>query len=69
MFSPGSIFVSILAGSVGTGYFVYGKKQGRALLMFDGAALCIYPWFVDRVWLLVVVGAVLAALPFVLDRA
>jgi hypothetical protein len=69
MFSPGSIFVSVLAGSVGMGYFLYGKRQGRAWPMISGAALCIYPWFVDRIWLLVVVGIGLAALPFLLDRA
>jgi len=54
----------ILYGSIGMGYFVYGKKQQRALALLSGVALMVFPYFVSNVWLSSVIGIALMALPF-----
>ncbi|MDO8385432.1 MAG: hypothetical protein Q7T13_03410 [Polaromonas sp.] len=63
--STSSILWGVLFGSLGAGYALYGKKQ-RALLPFlCGLALMLFPYFVHNTYLLVVVGAALAAAPFI----
>jgi hypothetical protein len=49
--SFGGLFLSLVIGAVGTGLFIYGKKQGRLPQMVGGLALCIYPYFVPNLWL------------------
>jgi hypothetical protein len=48
------------------GYFVYGKKQQAALPLLAGIVLCIFPYFVSNVYIMVLVGIVLTVLPWVL---
>jgi len=62
--SPSLIFWGILFGSVGLGYFVYGKKQRAPVPFFCGLALMVFPYFVSNALVLVCVGAVLSALPY-----
>ena len=63
--STSSILWSVLLGSLGAGYALYGKKQ-RALVPFlSGVALMLFPYFIHNTYLLVVVGAALAAAPFI----
>jgi len=54
----------VLFGSVGFGYFLYGKRQAAVVPMVCGIALMIFPYFVSNVLLLVVIGIALAALPY-----
>ena len=54
----------LLFGSVGFGYFLYGKKQSAVVPLLCGIALMIFPYFVSNVLILVVVGLALAALPY-----
>lgn len=56
----------MLFGSIGLGYFVYGKKRQRIIALLSGITLCIFPYFVSSTLLMVLTGAVLAALPFFL---
>lgn len=60
-----SLFISILAGAIGTGYFIYGKKQGLFVPLFAGIALCIYPCFIENIWLMLLIGIALCAAPFI----
>lgn len=59
-----SLLWGLLFGSVGLGYFIYGKNQKALVPALCGAALMIFPYFVSSIWLMVVVGAGLMALPF-----
>ncbi len=59
-----SIFAIVVFGAVGTGYFVYGKKQGNLWALLSGIGLCIFPYFVADFFLQLAVGTVLLALPF-----
>ena len=58
----------VVFGSIGLGYFLYGKKQGRALLLVCGIGLMVYPYFVASTLPMLAIGAVLVALPWVLRR-
>jgi len=55
---------SLLFSSVGLGFFIYGKKQNAIVPLFCGLALMVFPYFVVNTVLLVVIGAVLAILPY-----
>jgi hypothetical protein len=63
----GSLIVGFIAGVFGVAYFVYGKKQTKLTPMIAGVLLCIYPYFLDSVLWLSVIGLLLLAAPFVID--
>ena len=46
----GPLVLSLLIGSVGTGLFIYGKRQTRVPQLVVGLALMIYPYFVPNLW-------------------
>jgi len=56
----------MLFGAIGIGFFIYGKKQRVAIPLIAGMALMVFPYFVSNVYLLVIIGMVLTALPFLL---
>ena len=58
----------VLFGSVGFGYFLYGRKQGAAVPLVCGIALMAVPYFVSDTVLLVVAGVALAATPYFFRR-
>jgi hypothetical protein len=62
-----NLLFGIVAGAIGTGYFVYGRRQAKFVPIIAGILLCVYPYFVDGTLWLAVVGAALVAAPFVLD--
>ncbi len=59
-----SLLWSLLFGSIGLGYFVYGRKQRAAVPFVCGIALMVFPYFVSNSVVLVVTGAAIAALPY-----
>jgi len=59
-----SLLWGLLFGSIGLGFFVYGKKQGRGVPLVSGIALMAFPYFVTNSILMVVIGIVLMALPY-----
>ncbi|MFI4887111.1 MAG: hypothetical protein ACHP7B_00020 [Burkholderiales bacterium] len=62
-----SLMVGIFTGAIGVGYFVYGKRQAKFVPLIAGMMLCVYPYFVDGVIWLLIVGAALMAAPFLID--
>ena len=62
-FSAGWIFTSLFVGSVGAGFFIYGKKQERAPQLLAGIVIAVGSGFVSSpLWMCVGAGAVLLAL-------
>ena len=59
-----SLLWSMIFGSVGLGFFVYGKKQGAIVPLICGLALMIFPYFVSNILLLVAFGIALMAIPY-----
>ena len=56
----------LLFGSIGLGYFIYGKKQRAVVPLVCGLVLMLFPYFVTNVMLLVGIGACLIAIPYFL---
>lgn len=56
--------VYVVFGSLGLGYFVYGKRQKRVVPLICGVGLMGYPYFVSNAILLVVIGCVLIGIPY-----
>jgi hypothetical protein len=54
----------LLFGSVGFGFFMYGKKQKAAVPLICGGALMACPYFVANTLLLVAIGVALMAIPY-----
>ncbi len=54
----------LLFSSMGMGFFIYGKKQTRAVPLVCGIVLMVYPYFVPSAIWLVVIGVVLCAIPY-----
>ena len=54
----------LLFGSIGFGFFIYGKKQKAVVPLITGIVLCVVPYFIANVFALVVVGVILMAVPF-----
>ena len=62
--STSSLLWAVLFGSVGLGFFMYGKRQNAAVPLVCGLALMIFPYFVSNITLLVAIGLALMALPY-----
>ena len=63
--ASGSLLIwGMLFGSIGMGFFVYGKKQRAIIPLIAGIALFLLPYFIANVYLLVTAGAVFIALPY-----
>ncbi|AOW12083.1 hypothetical protein LPB72_13920 [Hydrogenophaga crassostreae] len=60
------IFWGLLFGSIGTGFFVYGKKQRAPVPLLCGLALMVVPYAISSVPVLLAVGVALIALPYFL---
>jgi hypothetical protein len=58
------LFIGLVTGAFGMGYFVYGKKTGKPVPMACGALLCFYMYFMPNIWLILLVGIILIILPF-----
>jgi hypothetical protein len=58
-----TLFLGLLFGSIGTVYFIYGKRIHDPMFLIVGFALAIYPYFFENVVLVLLIGAVLAAIP------
>jgi uncharacterized membrane protein HdeD (DUF308 family) len=52
MFSTSFLFASLVWGSVGVGYFVYGKKQGSWAPMVAGVVMVAISYFVGSALLM-----------------
>jgi len=58
------LFWAVLFGSVGLGFFMYGRKQSAIVPLVCGVVLMAFPYFVSNMILLVSIGFVLMALPY-----
>jgi len=58
------LFWGMLFGSIGLGFFVYGKKQKAIVPLLTGIALFVFPYFMPNVYMLVIIGTILVMLPY-----
>lgn len=67
MFEPGStahVIWSMIFGSIGSGFAIYGKKQKAIVPLCVGIVLCVFPYFIANLSMLVLVGLALMAIPY-----
>jgi hypothetical protein len=64
MDSTSTLMWGVIFGSIGLGFFVYGKKQKAVIPLFCGIGLMVFPYFISNTYILVISGIVLVALPF-----
>jgi hypothetical protein len=66
MIDPSTIIWGIIFGSIGMGFFIYGKKQQAFIPIVSGIGLMIIPYFVANIYILVLIGLALIVLPYFL---
>ena len=59
-----TILWGVLFGSVGLGFFMYGRKQRVVVPLICGLVLMVFPYFIANTILLVAIGVALMALPY-----
>lgn len=59
-----TILWGLLFGSIGLGFFVYGRRQRAIVPLVCGLALMLFPYFVTGTLSLVLVGILLMAVPY-----
>lgn len=64
--STATILWGLLFGSIGFGFFLYGKRQRMIVPLVCGLALMLYPYFVSGTLLLLVIGIALMGVPYFL---
>ena len=64
MYSTSTLMWGIIFGSIGLGFFVYGKKQKAVIPLISGIGLIVVPYFISNIYLLVLSGIVLIASPY-----
>ena len=62
--SVSTLMWGMIFGSIGLGFFVYGKKQKAVIPLFSGIGLMVIPYFISNIYILVLAGIVLMALPY-----
>lgn len=62
--SAATLLWGVLFGSIGFGFFLYGKKQRAIVPLMCGLALMVFPYFVSNAVWLVLVGTLLIVTPY-----
>lgn len=62
--NEGALWWGLLFGSIGLGFFIYGKRQKAPIPLACGIGLMVFPYFVSNNWLMVLLGAALIAIPY-----
>ena len=61
-----TVLTGVIFGSIGTGYFIYGKKNARLVPMLAGVILFIVPYAISNIYVLILISIAAMALPFFL---
>ena len=66
MNNTSTLIWGVIFGSIGLGFFVYGKKQKAIIPLFSGIGLIVVPYFISNMYILILSGIVLVALPYLI---
>jgi predicted membrane protein len=64
MESESMLIWGMVFGSIGLGFFIYGKKQKKIVPLIAGLALFVFPYFIADITMLMIVGSILIVLPY-----
>ena len=60
------VFVfSVIFSVIGIGYFSLGRRRDNAAMLYSGAGLMLFPYFVDGLVKTIIIGILLVIVPFV----
>ncbi len=65
--SSTSLFLTMIWGALGTGYFIYGKKQSRFTFLICGVGLMVFPFFISNLTATIILGILMTFAPFKID--
>lgn len=68
MMNAAQLLWGVAFGSIGLGYFMYGRKQRALVPLLCGVVLMVFPYFISNTTLLVLFGVVLSVLPYFVRR-
>ncbi|MEB3754027.1 amino acid transport protein [Acinetobacter sp. MD2(2019)] len=58
-----SLLLGLVFSSIGFGYFLYGKKQKVVVPLICGFGLMIFPYFIENITLMSIIGLLLCISP------
>lgn len=64
--SESMLLWGLIFGSIGLGYFAYGRRQEKLITKYCGISLLVFPYFMPNAYWLVGIGVSLLALPYFL---
>jgi len=64
MINISTLLWGIIFGSIGLGFFVYGKKQKAIVPILSGIGLMVFPYFISNIYVMILSGIVMVALPY-----
>jgi len=63
MESTSMLLWGLVFGSIGFGYFMYGKKQNHKVALASGITLMLLPYMIANQTMLILAGLVLMGIP------
>ena len=66
MLDTTTILLGVLFGSIGFGYYIYGKRQAHPVARYTGIALMVFPYVIEDAFAVVLVGMLLMSSPYFL---
>lgn len=67
-FTFSGIVITLITSAIAFVYLSYGRKMAEIRFIVCGALLMVYPYFTESTEAQVIVGVVLAAIPFTVWR-
>ena len=64
MDTPSTLLLGVLFGSIGLGFFVYGKKQKAVIPLISGIGLMVFSYFISNTYIMIIAGIALIVLPY-----
>jgi hypothetical protein len=64
MINISTLIWGMIFGSIGLGFFVYGKRQKTIIPILSGIGLMVFPYFISNIYIMILSGIVLVALPY-----
>ncbi|MCP5180923.1 MAG: hypothetical protein H6993_05365 [Pseudomonadales bacterium] len=62
-----TLILGLVFGSIGMGYFLYGKRSEQPAYRWTGVALMIFPYFFENTAVLIALGIGLLVAPRFID--
>ena len=68
MDSTSTLMWGLIFGSIGLGFFVYGKKQKAIIPILSGIGLMVFHYFISNIYIMILSGIVLVVLPYFIRK-